>query len=184
MLLKNLRRNLVMKRVGDFLLVTGLLLIMIALYFLSAPLVIASIGFVVFSVLLYIVSGFTEKAPSIYHNDTQQSHTQQSLSNRNKSKEGYISTSEINKDVPWDAGLKIPYTQYLAERTRLINDLRSMSNQYTPQIMAFGKTLTPKEMSEEILQQTTLGKNFVEMMVKEEYCLEDVLNRSSSGVRV
>ncbi len=77
--------------------------------------------------------------------------------------------SSVDENSPWAVGLRVPYSKYLAMRQTLLNDLKEFPNQDTPQFMGMGKSLSPKEMRDQVEAQTSVGKEFIQMHVEEKY---------------
>ena len=75
---------------------------------------------------------------------------------------------EKDEDNPWAKCVGVDYDKYLAMRDKCIADLRELPDQDTPQIMGFGGSWSPKHLAQQITDQTTVGKKYVEMMVKSE----------------
>ncbi|QQS23080.1 hypothetical protein IPM19_00735 [bacterium] len=73
---------------------------------------------------------------------------------------------------PYAAFVDVPWDRYTEMRERQMVQIKELPNQDTPQFMAGGRSLTPAELRDEIYIQTTLGKNYVQMMVKEEMAEE------------
>ena len=75
--------------------------------------------------------------------------------------------NENKVDNPWAQCVNVDYEKYLAMRDKCVADLRVLPNQDTPQKMRFGSSWTPRNLAQEITDQTTTGKRYVEMMVRE-----------------